>query len=180
MRKPGFKAPKDWDRRFLQLAELTAAWSRDPSTKVGAVAVRDRRILATGYNGLPSGVVDSEFRLTDRDTKMLMTAHAEANCISYAARAGVSLLGSTLYIFPMPPLSHCAALIIQAGISRVVIYDYVVPMRWQQSFDAASDMFSEAGVALLKLPEKEDNAKADSLPDEVPSNLASKIPPSLR
>ena len=83
-------------------------------------------------------------------------------------------------IFPMPPCSHCAASIIQAGISRVVVYDYVIPMRWQQSFDAASDMFSEAGVALLKLPEKEDNAKADSLPDEVPSNLASKIPPSLR
>ena len=48
-------------------------------------------------------------------------------------------------------------------------------MRWQQSFDAASDMFSEAGVSLIRLPEDE-----DALPEEVISNLAEKIPPSLR
>ena len=174
MRKPKFKSSKDWDRRFLQMAELVASWSKDSSTKVGAVAVRDRRILATGYNGLPSGVVDSSFRLEDRDTKLLMTQHAEANCISYAARNGVSLLGSDLYIFPLAPCSHCASSIIQSGIRRVICFDYIIPKRWQQSFDAASDMFSEAGVALLKLPEDEDKT-----PAEVISNLASKIPPSL-
>ena len=173
--KPKIKSPKDWDRRFLQLAELVASWSKDSSTKVGAVAVRDRRILASGYNGLPTGVVDSQFRLEDRDTKLLFTQHAEANCISFAARTGVSLLGSTIYVWPMPPCAHCAASIIQAGIGRVVVYEVVVPQRWQQSFDAAADMFSEAGVALLRLPES-----ADTVPDEVPSNIASKIPPGLR
>ena len=175
MRKPKFKASADWDRRFLQLAELIASWSKDKSTKVGAVAVRDRRVLATGYNGLPSGVVDSSFRLEDRDTKLLMTQHAETNCISYAARTGVSLLAADLYIFPLAPCAHCASSIIQAGIRRVICFDYVVPQRWQQSFDAAADMFSEAGVALLKLPEDEDKT-----PAEVISNLSEKIPPSLR
>ena len=173
--KPRYKAPRDWDRRFLCMAELVASWSKDKSTKVGAVAVRNRRVLATGYNGLPTGVVDSNFRLEDRDTKLLFTQHAEANCISFAARTGVSLLGSTIYIWPMPPCAHCASSIIQAGINRVVVYDVTIPMRWQQSFDAASDMFSEAGVSLIRLPEDE-----DALPEEVISNLASKIPPSLK
>ena len=173
--KPRFKAPRDWDRRFLAMAELVASWSKDKSTKVGAVAVRNRRVLATGYNGLPTGVVDSNFRLEDRETKLLFTQHAEANCISFAARTGVSLLGSTIYIWPMPPCAHCASSIIQAGINRVVVYDVTIPMRWQQSFDAASDMFSEAGVSLIRLPEDE-----DALPEEAISNLASKIPPSLK
>ena len=173
--KPRFKAPRDWDRRFLTMAELVASWSKDKSTKVGAVAVRSRRVLATGYNGLPTGVVDSNFRLEDRETKLLFTQHAEANCISFAARTGVSLLGSTIYIWPMPPCAHCASSIIQAGINRVVVYDVTIPMRWQQSFDAASDMFSEAGVSLIRLPEDE-----DALPEEAISNLASKIPPSLK
>ena len=173
--KPRFRAPRDWDRRFLMMAELVASWSKDKSTKVGAVAVRNRRILACGYNGLPSGVVDSSFRLEDRETKLLMTSHAESNCISFAARTGVSLLGSSIYVWPLPPCSGCASSIIQAGINRVVVYDVTIPMRWQQSFDAASDMFSEAGVSLIRLPEDE-----DALPEEVISNLASKIPPSLK
>ena len=173
--KPRYKAAKDWDRRFLQVAELVASWSKDPSTKVGAVCVRDRRILACGFNGMPTGVVDSSFRLEDGETRVLLSQHAEINCISFAARTGVSLLGSTIYIWPMPPLADCAVSIIQAGINRVVVFDVVIPMRWQKSFDAATDMFSEAGVALLKLPETE-----GQLPAEEISNLSEKIPPSLR
>ena len=175
MRKPFFKAPRDWDRRFLQMAELVASWSKDPSTKVGAVAVRDRRILATGFNGMPTGVNDSSFRLKDRDTRLSMTAHAEANCISYAARNGVSLMGADLFVFPLAPCSACASSIIQAGIRRIVIYDYVIPARWQQSFDTAAEMFSEAGVALLRLPEKEEKEIEQDV-----SDIGSKIPPSLR
>ena len=173
--KPTFKSPKDWDRRYLQLAELVASWSKDPSSKVGAVAVRNRRVLSLGYNGLPSGVVDSEHRLTDRETKLHFTAHAEANVIATASRHGVSLLGADLYIWPFPPCSACGSLIVQAGITRVIVFDRVIPQRWQVSFDAAAEMFSEAGVSLLRLPETEHN-----VPAEVPSNLASKIPPSLR
>ena len=175
MRPPKFKSSKNWDRRFLQLAELVASWSKDPSTKVGAVAVRDRRILATGFNGLPTGIVDSGFRLQDRDTRLSMTAHAEGNCISYAARTGVSLFGADLYVFPLAPCASCASSIIQAGIRRVVIWDYVIPSRWQRSFDTAAEMFSESGVAMLRLPESEEPE-----PEEDTSDIGSKIPPSLR
>ena len=104
-----------------------------------------------------------------------MTAHAEANCISYAARNGVSLMGADLFVFPLAPCSACASSIIQAGIRRIVIYDYVIPARWQQSFDTAAEMFSEAGVALLRLPEKEEKEIEQDV-----SDIGSKIPPSLR
>ena len=61
---------RDWDTRFLDLAEHISKWSKDPSTKVGAVIVDSyRRIVSTGYNGFPQGVMDSYDRLTDRDTK---------------------------------------------------------------------------------------------------------------
>lgn len=175
MRNSQFKVSKNWDRRFLQLAELVAAWSKDPSTRVGAVAVRDRRVLSTGFNGMPTGVVDSSFRLNDRDTRLSMTVHAEMNVINFAARNGVSLLGADLFIFPLAPCAHCASSIIQAGIRRVVVWDFVIPQRWQESFDRAANMFSESGVALLKLPETEEDEPEDDV-----SDIGSKIPPSLK
>ena len=143
----------DWHARYLQLAALVASWSKDPSSQVGAVAVRDRRVLSLGYNGLPSGVVDAEERLNNREQKLLFTTHAEANVIATASRHGVSLEGADLYIWPFPPCSSCGSLIVQAGIQRVIVQDSEIPERWQASFDAAATMFSEAGVSLLRLPQ---------------------------
>ncbi len=66
-----------WDERFLALAEHIAGWSKDPSTKVGAVITRpDRTISSIGYNGLPRYVIDGEERLNHRKTKYEMTVHA--------------------------------------------------------------------------------------------------------
>jgi dCMP deaminase len=148
------KPPAHWDQRFLVLASHIAGWSKDPSTKVGAVAVRDRRILATGYNGLPSGVTDSDSRLKDRDTRLALTTHAEQNCVAYAARNGVCLTGSTMYVFPLMTCSVCAALLIQAGINKVVVPDFVEPLRWQEDFAWAKTMFIEAGIAVDRIPLK--------------------------
>ena len=145
------KAPKHWDQRFLVLASHIAGWSKDPSTKVGAVAVRDRRILAQGFNGLPVGITDTNARLTDRDTRLSMTVHAEMNCVAFAAKSGVSLTGATMYVWPLMTCSQCAALLIQAGIAKVVIPDFVEPQRWQESFDLARSMFIEAGVAVHRI-----------------------------
>ena len=142
---------RKWDERFLAVAALVATWSRDPSTKVGAVAVRDRRILATGFNGLPRGVADLRERLENRELKLAMVAHAEANCITHAAQAGVSLTGATVYVTPFHPCSNCAALLINSGVTRVVIPKTVVPERWQVNFTLASTMFYEAGVSLEEL-----------------------------
>jgi len=146
------KAPKEWDQRFLVIASHVASWSKDPSTKVGAVAVRDRRILATGFNGMPAGVADSDIRLKDRETRLAMTVHAEANCVAYAARAGICLAGSTVYVWPLFTCSNCAALLIQADVTRIITPDYVEPIRWSESFDRAKEMFIEAGVSVQRIP----------------------------
>jgi dCMP deaminase len=146
------KAPKDWSQRFLVIASHVASWSKDPSTKVGAVAVRDRRILATGFNGLPSGVTDSDARLKNRETRLAMTIHAEQNCVAYAARAGICLAGSTVYVWPLFTCSNCAALLIQADVTQIVVPDFVEPIRWQDSFSKAREMFVEAGVSVSRIP----------------------------
>ncbi|MBG46157.1 MAG: CMP deaminase [Euryarchaeota archaeon] len=146
------RAPKHWDQRFLVAARMFAGWSKDPSTKVGAVAVRDRRILCQGYNGLPQGITDSDARLKNRDTRLSMTVHAEMNCISYAARNGVCLAGATMYVWPLMTCSQCASVLIQAGIQKIVVPDFVEPYRWQESFDKAREMCVEAGISVHRIP----------------------------
>ena len=141
---------RDWDTRFLDLAEHVSKWSKDPSTKVGAVIVdSQRRIVSTGYNGFPVGVMDSYDRLTDRDNKYEMIIHAEANAILFAHQ---HMNGMTLYTTPFQPCSRCASLIIQSGISRVISYEIEESKnRWVDSFKLAKELFDEAGVELLLL-----------------------------
>jgi len=141
----------DWDSRFLMLAKSIASWSKDPSTQVGAVAVKNRRVLGTGYNGFPHGISDLPGRLADRHEKLLRTVHAEANIIAHAARHGVSLEGSTVYVWPFLPCSNCCTLLIQAGISRVVAPDLPIPDRWAENFALSQTMFREAKVNLVLL-----------------------------
>ncbi len=67
-----------WDKRFMKLAREISTWSKDPSSQIGAVIINDeRRILATGYNGFPKGIRDTEERLNDREQKYPMIVHAE-------------------------------------------------------------------------------------------------------
>lgn len=133
-----------WDTRFLDLAERIAAWSKDPTTKVGAVIVRDDRTLASvGFNGFPRGVEDSEERLHDRDTKLAMTVHAEVNAILSAHEP---VKGHTLYVSPLFCCANCAAAIVQSGIRRVVARSKGDTSRWQASFDAAGAILREGGV----------------------------------
>ena len=141
----------NWDLRFLSLAKHISDWSKDPSTKVGAVAVRNQRILATGYNGFPRGVVDSAERLHDRQEKLLRTVHAEANIVAQASLHGVSLNDSTVYIWPFLPCSSCCTLLIQAGVSRIVVPDIEIPERWVVSFTTSVEMLDEAGLKLERI-----------------------------
>jgi len=134
-----------WDRRYLLLARHIAAWSRDPSTKVGAVIVGERKqIISLGFNGLPQGVVDSEDRLVDRDTKYKLIVHAEMNALAFAERR---VEGSTLYTWPFMPCARCAGIVIQHGIKRIVAPFEDNP-RWNDDFQTSSMMFKEAGVDL--------------------------------
>lgn len=137
-----------WDEFFLGLAEYVGTASKDPSTKTGCVIVRDDRTVASvGYNGFPRGVADTDERLNDRPTKYAMVVHAEPNAI---LAAGGSVEGCTAYVTPWPPCSGCAALLIQAGIKRIVAPDATDEQkeRWGDSFGLASTMLAEAGVEL--------------------------------
>lgn len=132
-----------WQQRYLNLAQHVATWSRDPSTQVGAVIVRpDKTIASVGFNGLPRGVDDSAERLNDRDTKLSMTLHAEQNAVLAAHER---LDGCTVYVWPMPPCSHCAAVLIQAGIVSVIAPS--PSRRWIESCLLGREMLREAGVA---------------------------------
>lgn len=130
-----------WDKRFLQLAELVSTWSKDPSTKVGAVIVDDaQRIISTGYNGPPRGVMDlPEY---SREEKLMRTIHAEENAILFARQ---SLVGTTLYV-THPPCAHCTAKIIQVGIEKIVYLepDEMFYSRWRNSHSVAQSMLSES------------------------------------
>lgn len=138
--------PTDWDKRFLELAQHVAGWSKDPSTQVGAVIVDvKRRVLAVGYNGFPRGVEDDPRTLADRDQKYSLTVHAEMNAILNSG-AFSRLEGSTLYS-TLFPCNECAKAIVQAGVYRVVTHR-PDNKRWKESHQVASDIFSQARVVV--------------------------------
>lgn len=133
-----------WNKRFLELAIFISSWSKDPSTKVGAVIVdENRRIVSTGYNGFPIGVHDTESRLAIKDIKYKMVLHAEENAIMFAKR---DLSKCSLYVSSIPPCSHCAGLIIQSGIKNVYCQNCEISDRWKESFKYSRMMFEECGV----------------------------------
>jgi len=141
----------NWDRRFLELARHVSQWSKDPSTKVGAVITRGNEVVGIGYNGFPRGVFDLPERLNDRPTKYQYVVHAEANAI---LMAGDKAKGATIYVWPSFSLPNicgeCAKLVIQSGIKEVVGYEPPLPderaARWIQSIGVAGTMCKEAGV----------------------------------
>lgn len=140
-----------WDARFMRLAEEISTWSKDPSTKIGAVIVNDdRRILATGYNGFPRGISDSAERLNNKEEKYPRIIHAELNALMNALYNGVSVKDATLYVYGLPVCSDCTKSVIQAGIKRVVIPRLKdVPQKWADSWnDMSEPMFKEAGVVV--------------------------------
>ena len=93
--KGTFTLSNKWDIRFLEMAKLVASWSKDPSTQVGAVAVRNRTVIAQGYNGFPRGCDDHELYYLNKAIKYKRIVHAEMNAIYNAAENGVSLKDST-------------------------------------------------------------------------------------
>jgi len=105
-----------WDSRFLQMASLVATFSKDPSTKIGAVCADSKnRVLGVGYNGFSRNSKDDE-RLSVRETKYKLVIHAEHNCLMNCTSPTE---GATVYV-TLPPCLHCCGILDQHGISRVV------------------------------------------------------------
>jgi len=139
-----------WNERLVSLAETVAGWSKDPSTKVGAVIARpDNTIASVGYNGFPRGVADDPERYADREEKYALVIHAEVNAIINSREA---LNGYSVYL-THPPCSNCAAALINSGIAKVI---YKKPgedliSRWGPSLDRAFNVLDEAGVERVEV-----------------------------
>ncbi len=144
-----------WDKRFMNLTEEVGTWASCFRRKVGAVIVRDKRVMATGYNGAPSGITSCLERgdcLREKmniesgtHAELCYAAHAEQNAIIQAARYGINIDGSTLYCTHQPCVI-CAKMIINAGIRRVV-YKEGYPDEF------SLQLFREAGTLIEKIEE---------------------------
>ncbi len=146
-----------WNKRFMELTEHIATWSSCLRRQVGAVIVKEKRIMTTGYNGAPAGVntcVERGECLREKlnipsgtHAETCYAAHAEQNAIIQAAREGISLKGCVLYCTHQPCVV-CAKMIINAGIKEV-IYKEGYPDEFSMK------ILNEAGVKLTKFSEFE-------------------------
>jgi dCMP deaminase len=143
MERPG------WDEYFMEMAEVAEKRSTCMRRRVGAVIVKDKRIMATGYNGVPSGIEHCEIRGCLRDElnvpsgqrhELCRGLHAEQNAIIQAAHLGQSIAGGTIYCTNQPCVI-CAKMIINAGIKRIVV-------RSGYPDALALEMLGEAGLAI--------------------------------
>lgn len=138
----------------MDMAELVASWSKDPSTKVGAVLVSGRSVLGIGYNGFPKGCLDFPSIYENREEKYRRVVHAEVNALLNAQGRNKDdelSLYSTLC-----PCSACAAMMINYGVRSVYC---PVPTsdqltRWGPSFESTKSMFKEADVKMWFLPHR--------------------------
>lgn len=149
-----------WDRRFMQLAGTIAQWAScyQEIRRIGAVIVKNKRILTTGYNGAPAGVKSCAERGECMRRKLNIPSgtrhelcyaiHAEQNAIIQAAKLGVSIEGATLYCTHQPCVI-CAKMIVNSGIKRVV-YGEGYPDEF------AMQMFEMAGVDIERYEEEEE------------------------
>src|SRR5512134_1482400 len=151
MALPTHNSRPNWDRYFLDLCEAVSKRATCDRGKCGAVIVKDKRIMTTGYVGAPAGLLHCDEaghdlrKVINHDDKISMhcvrTLHAEQNAIIQAARFGIPLEGATLYC-KMTPCRTCAMMIINAGIKRVVS-----EKRYHADADTIN-MFKEAGIEL--------------------------------
>ncbi len=145
-----------WNKRFMELAFLVASWSKDPSTKTGAVIVGpDKEIRSTGYNGPVRGVNDDVQERLERPTKYDFFEHAERNALYNACLTGVSVKGCTMFATHAPCVD-CARAIIQSGIKTVItnkiVIDETTPKNtWRDKLSVSAQMFEEAGVKYIEL-----------------------------
>lgn len=142
-----------WDEYFMQMAELTAKRSTCLRRNVGAVIVKDRHIIATGYNGAPRGLKHCDEKggclrqqlgvPSGQRHELCRALHAEQNAIIQAATLGQSIEDGTIYVTHQPCVI-CAKMIINAGIKRIVV-------REAYPDEMATEILDEAGIRVIHL-----------------------------
>jgi dCMP deaminase len=133
-----------WDVRFLQLAKLVSSWSKDTSTKTGAVIVRpDRTVVSIGFNGFPKNMPDNPEWYGNRKEKYSRIVHCEVNALIHAFE---SLKGYTLYTYPFGSCDRCAVQLLQAGVTRFVFPSPSSDAlsRWRESLKRAKKYIEES------------------------------------
>lgn len=148
------KNQQKWDKRFLNLANEVASWTSCMRRHVGSVIVKDKRIIATGYNGASAGItscVDRGYCLRDKlgiksgtMQEICFATHAEQNALVQAAKLGASVDGGTIYVTHQPCII-CTKLIINSGIKRVV-YAHNYPN------ECSVELLKMAGVEICQIP----------------------------
>ena len=150
-----------WDKRFMEVANLVSTWAScyQKDRKIGAVIVKDKRILTTGYNGAPAGVKTCVERgeclrkklgiESGTRHELCYAIHAEQNAIIQAAKLGVSIEGATLYCTHQPCII-CAKMIVNSGIVRIV-YEKGYPDEFSR------EIIRESGVLLERFTEEDYN-----------------------
>ncbi len=143
-----------WDEYFMEIVQVVKKRSTCLRRQVGALIVKDKRILSTGYNGSPTGLKHCEEIGCLRDKlnipsgqrhELCRGLHAEQNAIVHAANSGVSIKDSTIYVTDHPCVL-CAKMIINGGIKRVV-YASGYPD------ELSSKLLNEAGIEMIKIEE---------------------------
>ena len=140
-----------WEEYFMEITRLVASRSTCRRRRVGAVLVKDKRILASGYNGAPSGLPHCLDVGCLRELNKIPSGerhelcrglHAEQNVIIQAARDGIAIQGATLYCTTMP-CTICAKMIINAGISTVY---------YEEGYDdeLSQELLGDGGVSLIR------------------------------
>lgn len=143
-----------WDELFMRHAYLIATKSKDERTQIGAVIVKDNRVISEGYNGIPQRVLDNVSARQERPEKYFWFEHAERNSVFGCARHGISSAGATIYTQGIP-CADCSRAVIQAGIREVVVHS-----RWEKQFNVdkwkenairSKKMFEEAGLRVRSI-----------------------------
>jgi len=143
--------PPSWDVWFMGMVYDTARKSKDPSTKIGAVIVKDKRPILFGYNGLPRKVKDLPERMV-RPVKYRWTEHGERNAIYCGARFGIATDETTMYTQSIPCM-ECARGVINSGIIKIVVHKQTEDLfndhpEWAKDCELSRSMLAEAGVEI--------------------------------
>lgn len=137
-----------WDEYFLQIADLVSSRATCPRLQVGAILVKDRKIISTGYCGAPKGIADCyDVGCLMKGGHCVRTVHAELNTIIQAAYHGISTESSTLYVNWLP-CYNCTKALINAGIKRIVYRKIYRPD------PETKKLLKQAKVKLVKLAKK--------------------------
>lgn len=151
------EAPRQrkWDLRYLDLAKTVSSWSKDPSTKTGAVIVRENNTVAgLGFNGFPQGMNDDPAIYANREEKYSRVVHCEVNATIFGAGPYTDC---TLYTWPLASCDRCIVQMIQNGIRRFVFpaasKDQIT--RWGPALEKSMSYAREVGAEIVEIPREE-------------------------